>query len=46
MLWEETVQSYLDDMLGKGRIQIKQLLGYNFDHATRANDFYGYEMNI
>ncbi len=46
VLWEKTVQSYLDDMLGKGRIQIKQLLGYNFDHATRANDFYGYEMNI
>lgn len=45
ILWEKTVQSYLDVLLGKGRIQIKLLLEYSFDHATKTNDFYGYELN-
>lgn len=40
-LWERNVQYYLDELLGKGRIQVKKLLECRFDHSS-GNDYYGY----
>lgn len=44
VLWERCVQSHFDKLLGKDRIQVRDLLRYRFDHAT-VNDFYGYEID-